>query len=167
MNHEKPRRRRRAIVLGVATPALLVANLAHAAWNTGGTGTGSADAGAAQNLTIAAADVVASADVLYPTTSGNVRLVVTNPNPYNVDLASASFGAITTSSAACVVHGVTFDDVADLGLVVGANASLAIELVDHAHMSNDAENGCQGVTFTAPVTIVGASTAAAASPDQF
>ena len=162
-------RRRRYLTFMTAILAVSIISVASAAWLANGSGTGQADAGTAQALTVSTSEVTAVADVLYPNNDGNIRFVVTNPNPYNVDIASVTFGAVSAADgiASCAVHGVTFDNVTDLGEVVGAGSTLNVELVDHAHMSNESDTGCQDAEFTAPVAITGESTASAASGDDW
>lgn len=158
--------RRIATLVGIAAPILLVTNFAFAAWTATGSGSAQANAGTATAMTVTVGTVTATADVLYPNNDGNIRLTITNTNPYAVDIEALTFTTITASGA-CTTHGVTFDNIADLNKVVGANGSLNVQLVDKAHMSNASTSDCQGSTFTAPVAVTGASTAAEATANDF
>src|SRR6266516_3324608 len=133
---------KRQLITGLLTLLVLgVAGLVYAAWTNTGSGSGYAKAGTAQALTTV--DVSAStAATLYPGANGDVLIKVNNPNPYPVRVTDVTGnGTITADSghATCVTTGVTF---------TGA-----------AHMSNASDNGCQGATFTIPVSLTGTSNA--------
>jgi len=153
--------RKRVIGIAVGVIALTVAGLVYAAWTTSGTGSGYAKAQSAQSLTTI--DVSAStAATLYPGASGNVQLRISNPNPYPVRITSASGnGPITADSghASCTNTGVTFTDQTGLTLDVPAGGTADRTLNGAAQMSNASDNGCQGATFTIPVSLTGASNA--------
>ncbi len=76
---------RRSTIAGVATLALVGTGIAFAAWTSTGTGSGTADATNAVNLTVN----VGNASGLYPTGSKTATFTVTNPNPYAVKLTGA------------------------------------------------------------------------------
>ena len=52
---------------------------------------------------------------------------------------------------------VTFDNQTGLNIAVPANNDTTSTLTGTAHMDNTSDNGCQGATFTIPVSITGAS----------
>ncbi|MGZ5343264.1 MAG: hypothetical protein ACXWF5_01100, partial [Actinomycetota bacterium] len=63
--------------------AMLAGSIAFAAWTASGTGSGYAKATNAQALTTV--DVSATtAATLYPGATGNVKIEISNPNPYPV-----------------------------------------------------------------------------------
>ena len=76
---------RRSTIAGVATLALVGTGIAFAAWTSTGTGSGTADATNAVDLTVNVGD----ASGLYPTGSKTATFTVTNPNPYAVKLTGA------------------------------------------------------------------------------
>ena len=145
--------------------ALAVVGLVYAAWTTNGTGSGYAQAGTAQALSTV--DVSASTTAtLYPGgPAGDVTIRVSNPNTYPVTVTGVTGnGTITADSghAACTTTGVSFTNQTGLSLSVpaktgGVNGEAQTTLSGAASMSNASVNGCQGATFTIPVTLSGAS----------
>lgn len=140
--------------------ALTVVGLVYAAWTTNGTGSGYAKAGTAQALTTV--DVSASTTAtLYPGgPAGDVTIRISNPNTYPVTVTGVSgSGAITPDAghASCTTTGVTFTDQTGLSISVPASGATTQTLSGAASMSNASVNGCQGATFTIPVTLSGAS----------
>ncbi len=154
--------RRKLVGIAVVVVALATAGLVSAAWLASGSGSGYAKAGTASALTTvdASASTVAS---LYPGATGNVRLQVSNPNPYPVRVTSVSngSGSITADAghAACTTTGVTFTDQTGLTIDVPASGTVTSTLTGAAAMSNASLDSCQGATFTIPVNLTGASNA--------
>src|ERR671936_1650682 len=74
---------------------LIGAAVAVGAWNTTGSGTGYAKASTASSLTLGDASASTVAD-LYPGASGNVKITVTNPNPFPVNITTVSQTASTS-----------------------------------------------------------------------
>jgi hypothetical protein len=152
-------RKRRFIGAAVTILVLGVAGLVYAAWTATGSGSGYAKATSAQALTTV--DVSASTSAtLYPGATGDTKIQIHNPNPYPVKVTDiAKTGAITAdgSHATCVTTGVTFDNQTGLNIAVPANNDTTSTLTGTAHMDNTSDNGCQGATFTIPVSITGAS----------
>ena len=152
------------IVSGAVTVLVLgVVGLVYAAWTATGGGAGYAKAQNAQALTTV--DVSATTPAtLYPGASGNVLIRIKNPNPYPVQVTSITgTGAITPDAghaAGCTTTGVTFTDQTGLTINVPANGGeTETTLNNAAQMSNASSNGCQGATFTIPVSLSGASNA--------
>lgn len=153
---------RRKLVTGLLTLLVLgVVGLVYAAWTTNGSGSGYAKAGTAQALTTV--DVSAStAATLYPGANGDVLIKINNPNPYSVrvtDLAGNGTVAADSGHATCVTTGVTFTDQHSQTIDIAANSQTQATLTGAAHMSNASDNGCQGATFTIPVSLTGTSNA--------
>jgi|SRR5215210_3894758 len=154
-------------VIGGAVTLLVlgVVGLVYAAWTANGTGSGYAKAGTAQALSTV--DVSASTTAsLYPGTDGNVLIRIKNPNPYPVTVTSVNGnGTIsadaTHATAGCTNAntGVTYTNQATNIVVPANNGETETTLNNAAHMSNASDNGCQGATFTIPVTLSGASSA--------
>jgi hypothetical protein len=154
--------RKRRLITGLSAMLVLgVAGLVYAAWTTNGSGSGYAKAGTAQALTTV--DVSATtAATLYPGADGDVLLKINNPNPYPVRVTDVTGnGTVTADSghATCVTTGVTFTDQHSQAIDIAASAQAQTTLTGAAHMSNASDNGCQGATFTIPVSLVGASNA--------
>src|SRR6266516_3757332 len=153
---------KRQLITGLLTLLVLgVAGLVYAAWTNTGSGSGYAKAGTAQALTTV--DVSAStAATLYPGANGDVLIKVNNPNPYPVRVTDVTGnGTITADSghATCVTTGVTFTDQHSQTLDIAASSQTQTTLTGAAHMSNASDNGCQGATFTIPVSLTGTSNA--------
>jgi hypothetical protein len=155
----------RKVAVLTTVMALAIVGLVFAAWTTTGTGSGYAKAGTAQALSTV--DVSASTTAtLYPGgPAGDVTIRVSNPNTYPVTVTGVTgSGAITADAghASCTTTGVSFTDQTGLSISVPAksgavNGETQTTLSGAASMSNASVNGCQGATFTIPVTLSGAS----------
>lgn len=153
--------RKRVISVGAALVALAAAGLVYAAWTTSGSGSGTAKATSAQALTTVDASATTTAS-LYPGANGNVTIRISNPNPYPVRVTSVTGnGAITADAGhpGCVTTGVSFTNQTNQTIDVSANGQTEVTLNNAASMSNASDNGCQGATFTIPVSLSGASNA--------
>lgn len=158
----RDRTRMRQLIAGLLTLLVFgVVGLVYAAWTTSGSGSGYAKAGSAQALTTI--DVSAStAATLYPGANGDVLIKVNNPNPYPVRVTDVTGnGTIIADSghATCVTSGVTFTDQHSQTIDIPASSQTQTTLTGAAHMSNASDNGCQGATFTIPVSLTGTSNA--------
>jgi hypothetical protein len=144
---------------GIVVGAMLAAGVAFAAWTATGSGGGYAKATTAQALTTV--DVSASTPAtLYPGATGNVKLSISNPNPYPVTVSSVSGSSAITSDkgAACnAATGVTYSNQTGLSLVVPAAGSATFTLTNAVSMSNASDDSCQGAVFMIPVSLSGAS----------
>jgi hypothetical protein len=149
-------RGRKVTVLAVSVAAALAATAAFAAWTVGGGGTGTASATSAQNLTTSVATTTAA---LYPGVTGSdLYLTVNNPNPFPVTITSVNANGAATADAghpSCVATGVTFTTTA-VSQVVPASGSASFTVASVA-MDNTSDTGCQGATFTVPVTFTASS----------
>ena len=161
-------KRKHVIGLGVASAGLFAAGIASAAWTATGDGAGYAKADTQDALTTADASGSTTAQ-LYPSATGDLVLLVDNTNPYQVKITSvvnkaASFisssagTACTDASGSTNPTGVSFADQTGLSINVPANANdHLVTLDDVVSMTNASANGCQGATFTIPVTITSES----------
>lgn len=152
---------KRAVVAGTALVLVAGAGAAYAAWKANGSGNASAKAESARVLTTL--DVTATTDAnLYPGATADAKIRIDNPNKFPVKITSVlGAGAITADSGhtGCTVTGVTFANQAGLALTVGAGSAATFDLSNAVSMSNDSEDGCQGATFSIPVTFTGVSNA--------
>ena len=152
-----PRRtRRRVVAAALGLTVAFAATAAFAAWNVGGGGSGTATAVSAQNLTTSAAVTTAA---LYPGIAGaNLYLTVNNPNPFPVAITSVNANGAAVPDAghpACTTTGVSFTTTA-VTQTVPASGTLSFTAAGVA-MTNASDTGCQGATFTIPVTFTAAS----------
>ena len=147
-----------AIVLGA-----MGVGIAFAAWTANGTGSGSA---AAINGEDISAEEVTVDPQLYPGAFGDLELVIKNPNPYAVEVTEINNRGvgfpITADDLDCnAAASVSFTDASDTWIVPAADENgdgeLAVTLDDAVYMNNDANDDCQGATFTVPVSLVGES----------
>jgi hypothetical protein len=150
-----------AIVGVAAVTALVGGGVAFAAWSASGSGTGSALAYTAQQVTLNAQALTSSAASLYPGgPAGNVYFSVTNPNPYAVKITNVSWGApVSANPSACPSSVISVDPSAPtsgLSLTVPANGtSAAIQVNAVLDLSSSATDACQGNLFDVPVTATG------------
>jgi hypothetical protein len=142
---------RRLAGVVVALGVLSAGTVAFAAWTSNGTGSGTATAGTAKNLTIAVTDVSG----LYPTGSFDVPFTVTNPNEYAVTLSKVSLKSVTVDKAGCTASVVSGADLTDNDVIPAGATSAARDF--SISMSNAAEDACQGAVFTLTLQATGAS----------
>jgi hypothetical protein len=155
--HGRPSRTRRPLALAlVAAVVLGGGTIAYAAWTASGTGSSEAKSVTAVALTVNVATATAE---LYPGGSAKVYFTVTNPNPYDVLLTDADFGAVTSSDEVnCPASNITVNDKTGLSLSVGAGVtSGTLTITDAVTMALAAPDGCQGKTFTVATTLTGLS----------
>ena len=167
----------RKLVIGAAlTTAAMGMGVAYAQWTASGSGNGTAKAGSAQGVAAATVTYSGTTGLLYPGGAGQLQVSLHNPNTYPVKVTSVaqdtSAGMFVSSSAgaACTdaassTHptGVSFatqtQDAtpADITLTAGQTATFTLNGVS---MTGASDNGCQGATFTIPLTTSAVSTAA-------
>jgi len=151
--------RRRSLLL-VAAVTLVVgigAGAAYGYFTSSGSGSGSASAGTMQTVTVVA---LAGGDspnstLLPGGPTADVILRVSNPNSYAVTLTSVTAsGTITASGGVgtCITTGVSFIAPSSPSITIDPGNHL-VDLPGAASMGANADNGCQGATFSIPVTI--------------
>jgi predicted ribosomally synthesized peptide with SipW-like signal peptide len=154
----KARRRRWGLVPVAGAVGALAAGLggggAYAYFTSHGTGTGSATAGTLQAVTVQAATISPSTP-LYPGVTGDVVLKVNNPNAFALSLVSVSYGTITAVGGigACTTTGITLNTPTNLPYTINASGTTSVDLAGAATMGSSSQTGCQGATFSIPVTI--------------
>jgi hypothetical protein len=156
--------RSRLAALCAVAATLVGAGLVFAAWTTSGNGSGYAKAGSAQSLTTVDASATTSA-TLYPGATGDLTVKLSNPNAYPVRVTSVSLNGSNADIApdgahsGCTTTGVSFSNQSGLSIDVPANGTAQATLPGSVSMSNASVDGCQGATFTIPVTVSGSSSA--------
>jgi len=154
---------RKATVAALFTGALMAASVALAAWVATGTGSGAAKATSATPLVVTAT-VPASADLYPGKTGADLYVNINNPNPYPVTVTSivrtAAVVTATGGIGTCTTTGVVMPDQTGLSINIAAGADYTGPLAGAVGMNNTSETGCQGATFTIPVTASGQSNAA-------
>ena len=138
------------IIIGLGSGA------AYAYFTSSGSGKGSASIGTMQPVTLVSA-TVAPSTLLLPGSTGAVTLKVNNQNSFAVTLVSVTGtgGTITADSGhpGCTTTGVTFTNQTSLNTSIPASTTATIDLPGAAAMSTASSAGCQGATFSIPVTI--------------
>lgn len=161
---------RLTLVLGLTVTSLLVAGGVSAAWMASAAGTAQAQAITGEPVTVTEAAATAT---LYPgVTNGSVVFVVTNPNPYPVQVTEIVAGApaaITAENASgdplpscTAAHGITFNWGTKGGLsdvIVPDGGTFTYTVTGALTMSNGSHADCSGATFTVPVSVTAASAA--------
>jgi len=154
--------KRAAIFAAAGAVAVATAGTAWAVWSANGTGSASAAAGSSVGV-VASTATVAPGQVLVPGGSASVFLKISNPNNFPVKVtAIADNPPITadTDHPDCDITGVTFADQAGLNIALAANAEdVPVTLTNAASMDNSSDDGCQGATFTIPVSLTAVSNA--------
>ena len=154
------RRRLRKIALPLLV-ALVVTAAALAYWTTTGSGSSSADATSSTDpVTLSAGTPTAP---LIPGGSGDVKLTVSNPNPFPVHVGSIGLDSsqgtsgFDTNQAGCAVSvlhftGTTQDNSGNgwnIPAASGGNdGTLAVDLPTAVSMDSSAANACQDASFT-------------------
>jgi hypothetical protein len=148
---------KKAAIFAATLITALGIGTAFGVWTVGGGGSGTATATSAQPLTTSVATTTAQ---LYPGITGaNLYVTANNPNPFPVTITSvnANGAAVPDAghAAGCVTTGVSYATTAT-SQVVPANGSLSFT-VPGVSMTNASDTGCQGATFTIPVTFTASS----------
>lgn len=167
MNRHGTVRRTGALAAGctLALACGLVSTPALAFFTSGGSGAGTATAGTLQPLIILPATTGSSTTPLYPGTTGDLILKVTNPNPKPVTLQRVvqGGGVSVDGGAGCTsdpgwpntvgTSGVSILEVTALNVVLPGGSTKVLHLPGAASMSVASAAGCQGATFAIPVTV--------------
>ena len=159
---------KRVGALGAATIAVMGTGIAFAAWTATGTGSGVAK-GYTMTVTVSAGSVsglTTATQQLWPGNTGASAVVaLTNNNPFAVQvtgIAQTASSHITASGgkSTCPDDSITYTaptatQLGNLlnGAVLNASESQSYELVGNVSMPATADDGCQGATFSIPVTV--------------
>ncbi|HEY7439374.1 MAG TPA: hypothetical protein VIC35_08245 [Acidimicrobiia bacterium] len=148
---------KKAAIFGVTLLTAAGIGTAFGVWTVGGGGSGTATATSAQPLTTSVATTTAQ---LYPGIAGaNLYVTANNPNPFPVTITSVNANGAAVPdpahAAGCVTTGVSYATTAT-SQVVPASGSLSFT-VPGVSMTNASDTGCQGATFTIPVTFTATS----------
>ena len=151
---------KRAIIASLFLGIVLAASVAFAWWTAGGSGNGYAKAATASPLTTVDVSGSTTAD-LYPGGTGTLKIQIHNPNTYAVTVNSITAnGTATSGNAACDAAN-TVSMVAPLtglSISVTAGGNSTVQTFSNAVTMSygaSADNSCQGLTFSVPVTLTG------------
>lgn len=141
----------------VAAVVLLFGGVAYALWSANGSGSGSARAITAQDITLTVPAVAGTADLYPGGPAGDLYFDADNDNPYDVLFDTYAIGTITSddevncpaaTNVTAVASGVT-----SVPVPTGGVDSLVI--TDVISLDEDAPDGCQGVSFDVELTLTG------------
>lgn len=180
------------LVGGAVTAAMSMAAVAFAYFTTTGNGPAEAQGATVSNLTINAVAAPSPVNQLYPGSSGDVVLQISNPNSLPVTITAVSLPAVTTYAtgysnsaltsalAGCTASGGTASLVAwnyasnsnphalSTFLTVGAGATLTVTMTNDATMGLNSPAACEGAYFQMPsltgVTASSSNSSATANP---
>lgn len=149
--------RRVALPLLLAVALLVVAGAGAYAWFTAkGSGTGSGADGTVQPVTVQAlVGGDAPSSKLQPGGTADVILRLSNPNSFALTLTAVTGGSPITADSGhsgCTTTGVSFVNQSSLSISVPSGSSL-VHLPGAASMGTTSSSGCQGATFSIPVTL--------------
>lgn len=147
-------KRKFIVMAATGTAAIVAAGTAYALWTANGSGSAGSKALNATTITVTAGTGAAD---LYPGfNGGDLFFTMTNTNPYPVTFTTMTPGTVASSDPTnCPASNVTVTGASGLSLAVGGNASAPGTIANVATMVTSAPDGCQGVTFTIPVTLTG------------
>lgn len=155
----RTRRRATTVTAGVLALAVAGSGIAYAVWTVTGSGTASARAGTALPPSVTAVVGTSfTSGFLYPGGTGDLKVSVTNPNPYPVQVTDVLpvAGAVTGSGGigSCTTTGVSFAGrTLTTGNVYSSHQTKILTLQKAVSMSNAADNGCQNAVFSIPVSV--------------
>jgi hypothetical protein len=143
-----------AVVLVVGVVAL--GGAAWAYFSTSSSGSGHGASGSMSTVTLNAVAGSPSTP-LYPGATGDVSLEVNNPNDYAVTLVSVTGDGTIIPDAghsACATTGVSFANQTGLSTTIPAGTTNDnVDLAGTVSMNSSSSSGCQGASFSIPVTI--------------
>jgi hypothetical protein len=135
----------------------IIGGVAYAVFSATGTGAGGAKAVDSVVVTVTAS--TGTADLFPSNPGGAMYFTLTNTNPYPVTFTAMSVGPgpiVSSDDAACAAANVSADSATGLNLPVAANTtSPVLSIANVVHMAAGATDGCQGKTFTIPLTLTG------------
>jgi hypothetical protein len=160
-----PRRRRRwTVVAATLVAGVLVTGVSYAYWTA--TGTGTASVGSTTAVGIGVSNIATPLADLYPGKIDGLSFVLTNPNPYNVQVKKITALSVASSDITnCPISNVTINSAyspipaAGYNLtpttVNANNGTATITLPSFITMNLGALDGCQTKTFTVTMTVTG------------
>jgi hypothetical protein len=150
--------------VSVAVGTLIAGSVAYAAWTVNGSGTGTASATSAVDLTLSGGSPSGS---LFPNGSADVDTSVSNSNPFTVHISTVSIDttqgtngfSVDSGHSGCNLSSLSFTPATNngSGWDVPANSSVDVDAAGAISMSGAANDSCQGATFTVFLTATAAS----------
>lgn len=147
-----------------AVGLLIAGSVAYAAWTVNGSGTGTASATSAVDLTFSAGS---PSGALFPNGSADVDTSVSNSNPFTVHISTVSIDtsqgtngfSVDSGHSGCNLSSLSFTPATNNGngWNVPASSSVDVDAAGAISMSNAANDSCQGAMFTVYLTATAAS----------
>jgi hypothetical protein len=147
-----------------AVGLLIAGSVAYAAWTVNGSGTGTASATSAVDLTLTAGS---PSGALYPGGSADVDSSVSNSNPFPVHVSSVTLDTsqgtngfdVDAGHSGCNLSSLSFTAATNggVGWDIPASSSVDVDAAGAIAMSAAANDSCQGATFTVHLTATAAS----------
>jgi len=150
-NHARNATRTQVILVASSLAAVTLTGTAYAYWKSSGTGTGSATAG---SISLSATASVA-AGKLVPNGSVTVTVNVTNPSSSKTMQIVSMPAVLSVTSSPNGTCGVSKVSWTPQTLPVTVTANSTTPLTGTVSMDIAVENGCQGATFAAAITVNG------------
>lgn len=153
--HGQPWKRLVVVIVAIMGLVGAAGGVAYAYWTSHGSGSGSGTTG---TMTINVTGLVGddtNQTTLIPGGTGDVILRVTNPNSFPVHVTSITSNGSATASPVCTPTGVTFNapsDYTPAQFTLSPGSSL-IRLGGASSMSTASASGCQGSTFSMPLSV--------------
>lgn len=147
--------KRSAVFLTAAVVAVGGAGAAFAAWTLNTSKEASAVAGSAKQLNVSTPTIVGT---LVPGSPVSVQFNAQNPNSFPVKVSNITFSEIHTGDeTACPPSNLVAPDLTSTLAFAGNETKNGINLANALSLKTNADNGCQGATFTFKVNLVVAS----------
>jgi hypothetical protein len=154
-----PTRRRGLVVAAVLTLTLGTITAASAYWTGSGAGSGSGSTATTVAVTLSAGTPVAA---LAPGGQAGVTLTVTNPNSFSVRVVSLALDtsqgtsgfAVDGPHSGCGLGALSFTTQTNSGSgwTIAGGGKPSITLTNALSMAANADNACQGASFTVYLT---------------
>jgi hypothetical protein len=116
---------------------------------------GAAHADMARSITVVQSTGTASSE-LYPGATADLIVELDNPNSFPVDIVTVTGDGPVTSSGgigSCTTTGVTVPAQEGLSIAVAPGTDVAVHIPAGVAMGPSSSSGCQGATFTVPVSL--------------
>jgi hypothetical protein len=145
--------RRMIVGVGASGMLCLCGGTAYGLWQAAGTGGASSTSGTAQNVTVGTT-ITGTLSPGGP--SRDLAVSITNPNAQAITVTAIALnGAVTAGGGvgSCATTGVNVALPSSISFAVPATSSRTYTATGAVTMSTASESGCQGATFTIPLTV--------------
>jgi hypothetical protein len=116
---------------------------------------GAAGTGMARSIAVVQSTGTVTTE-LYPGARADLVVELDNPNNFSVDIVTVTPSGPVTSSGGigtCTTTGVTVPTQRGLSITVVPGSDVVVHIPDGVSMGPTSSSGCQGATFTVPVSL--------------